>query len=326
MSCTENIFLVQAFSLFLFGGLMFKWIVLAIFLLSALYIQQRGKVRHSFYRQFFDHSTILAPINFLMYWFSKVPHQPYLDSQAFQDLKVLNENWEMIRDEAQVLYAQGGIKASSKYDDLGFNSFFKTGWKRFYLKWYDSAHPSAAELCPKTTALLKTLPTIKAAMFTELAPDSRLVRHRDPYAGSLRYHLGLMTPNDDRCFIDVDGQRYSWRDGESVVFDETYIHYAENKTDQNRIIFFADVERPLKSKILERFNHWFGKHVMTAASSPNEAGDQTGGLNKAFGYIYQIRIKAKALKAKNRTLYYVLKWVFMLGLFFLIFIRPYLSM
>lgn len=83
-------------------------------------------------------------------------------------------------------------------------------------------------------------------MFTELAPDSRLVRHRDPYAGSLRYHLGLMTPNDDRCFIDVDGQRYSWRDGESVVFDETYIHYAENKTDQNRIIFFADVERPLK--------------------------------------------------------------------------------
>ena len=193
---------------------MLKWIILAIFIASALYIQQRGKVRHSFYRQFFDHSTILAPINYLMYLFSKVPNQPYIDTQYFQDLKVLDDNWEMIRDEAKALYEQGGIKASSSYDDLGFNSFFKTGWKRFYLKWYDSAHPSAAELCPKTTALLKTLPSIKAAMFTELAPDSRLVRHRDPYAGSLRYHLGLMTPNDDRCFIDVDGERYSWRDGE----------------------------------------------------------------------------------------------------------------
>ncbi|MBP7783190.1 MAG: aspartyl/asparaginyl beta-hydroxylase domain-containing protein, partial [Acinetobacter sp.] len=265
---------------------MIKWIILAIFVASALYIQRRGKVRHTFYRQFFDHSTILAPINFLMYKFSKVPNQPYIDTQHFQDLKVLDENWEMIRDEAKALYEQGGIKASEKYDDLGFNSFFKTGWKRFYLKWYDSAHPSAAELCPKTTALLKTLPSIKAAMFTELAPDSRLVRHRDPYAGSLRYHLGLMTPNDDRCFIDVDGERYSWRDGESVVFDETYIHYAENKTEQNRIIFFADVERPLKSKIMARFNHWFGKKVMTAASSPNESNDKTGGLNKAFGYIY----------------------------------------
>ena len=62
---------------------------------------------------------------------------------------------------------------------------------------------------------------------------------------------------------------------------------------------------------------------MTAASSPNEAGDQTGSLNKAFGYIYQIRIKAKALKAKNRQLYYFLKWFIMLALFFLIFIRPY---
>ncbi len=40
-------------------------------------------------------------------------------------------------------------------------------------------------------------------------------------------------------------------------------------------------------------------HVMTAASSPNETGDQTGGLNKAFGYVYQIRIKTKALKLKT---------------------------
>ena len=54
-----------------------------------------------------------------------------------------------------------------------------------------------------------------------------------------------MTPNDDRCFIDVDGSVIPGATA-SVVFDETYIHYAENKTDQNRIIFFADVERPLK--------------------------------------------------------------------------------
>lgn len=62
---------------------------------------------------------------------------------------------------------------------------------------------------------------------------------------------------------------------------------------------------------------------MTAASSPNDTNDQTGGLNKAFAYVYQIRLKAKALKKFNRQLYYVLKWVLMLGIFFLIFIRPY---
>lgn len=51
-------------------------------------------------------------------------------------------------------------------------------------------------------------------MFATLPDGSRLPRHRDPYAGSLRFHLGLATPSDDRCFIEVDGQRYSWRDGE----------------------------------------------------------------------------------------------------------------
>lgn len=68
---------------------------------------------------------------------------------------------------------------------------------------------------------------------------------------------------------------------------------------ENRIIFFADVERALKTRLMEKFNHWFGKNVMTAANSPNETGDQTGGLNKAFGYVYQIRLKAKALKRKT---------------------------
>lgn len=303
---------------------MIKWLVLSIFIFSTLYIHYRGKKKLNFGRQFLDHSTILAPINIWMYLFSKVPNQPYIDTNHFEDIKVLDDHWEMIRDEALALSKQGEIKASSTYNDAGFNSFFKTGWKRFYLKWYDSNHPSASELCPKTTALLKTLPSIKAAMFTELPSGSRLVRHRDPYAGSLRYHLGLITPNDDACFIDVDGEKYSWRDGKSVIFDETFLHYAENSTDKNRIILFCDVERPLCNRIIEKFNRWFSKNVMTAASSPNQDGDTTGRINKAFIYIYQIRIQAKKLKTSNRTLYYVFKWAIYGSILYFIFIAPYL--
>ena len=102
---------------------MIKWIILAIFIISAVCIHYRGRVRHSFYRQFFDHSTLFAPINFLMYSFSKVPNQPFIDAQHFEDLKVLDENWQMIREEAQALYQRGSIKASDSYNDLGFNSF-----------------------------------------------------------------------------------------------------------------------------------------------------------------------------------------------------------
>ncbi len=59
---------------------------------------------------------------------------------------------------------------------------------------------------------------------------------------------------------------------------------------------------------------------MTAASSPNTEGDKTGGINKAFRYLYQVRLRAKALKKTNRKLYYVLKWLILGGLLAWIFI------
>jgi aspartyl/asparaginyl beta-hydroxylase (cupin superfamily) len=86
-------------------------------------------------------------------------------------------------------------------------------------------------------------------------------------------------------------------DGEAVMFDETYIHYAENATEQNRIILFCDVERPMKYRWAAAFNTWFSRNVMAAAGAPNEAGDKTGGINRLFGRIYKIRLRGKELKS-----------------------------
>jgi beta-hydroxylase len=55
-------------------------------------------------------------------------------------------------------------------------------------------------------------------------------------------------------------------------------------------------------------NHFFGRTVMAAASSPNDDNDRTGGLNRAFKYIYAVRRQGKALKKRNKTLYYAIKW------------------
>jgi beta-hydroxylase len=144
------------------------------------------------------------------------------------------------------------------------------------------------------------------------------MKHRDPYAGSLRYHLGLVTPNDDGCWIDVDGERYSWRDGEDVIFDETYIHHAKNETPIDRIILFCDVERPMRFRWTQAVNQWFGKHLVRAATSPNEAGDSTGGLNRVFKYFYAVRLQGKKLKASNKPLYYTVKWAIGLAIVALI--------
>ncbi len=291
----------------------FKLSIIAIFVASTVYVHFRGRTRLGFWRQASDHSTFMAPINCFIYLFSAVPARPYLPVEQFRGLQPLADHWQAIRDEALRLYASGDIKASDRYDDAGFNSFFKTGWKRFYLKWYDTAHPSAQALCPFTTQLLAGLPQVKAAMFAALPPGSRLVRHRDPYAGSLRYHLGLVTPGSDDCYLDVDGQRYSWREGQAVVFDETYLHFAENRTQSNRIVLFCDIERPLTNRYAAAVNRWFGRYLIAAATAPNQAGDRVGGINRAFAFVQVLRLWGKGVKARSRLTYYALKWLLLAG-------------
>ncbi len=291
-----------------------KFFILYSFIASAVYVHYRGSVRHRFYRQITDHSTIMAPYNVLMYMFSAVPNKPFIDVAQFPELKPLTDNWQIMREEALKLFEAGHIRAAATYNDLGFNSFFRRGWKRFYVKWYNEPLPSAAALCPKTVALVQSIPTINGAMFATLPPGGDLGKHRDPFAGSLRYHLGLSTPNSDKCRIWVDGQEYSWRDGEAVMFDETFMHWAENKTDTLRIILFADIERPLKSKVMGKINHWFKNTVIRASETNNAEGDRVGVLNKIFGFAYYLRLPAKALKRKSKTLYYMVKWAILGGL------------
>ena len=308
-------------SLHAVSGSLTRLVILATFIAAGVFTHLSGRVRHTIGRQLTDHSTFMAPYNALMYLFSAVPARPFIELKHFPELDTLQQNWETIRDEGLRLFDEGYIRSASKYNDLGFNSFFKSGWKRFYLKWYDDFLPSARDLCPKTTALLSSVPSIHAAMFALLPPGARLPSHRDPFAGSLRYHLGLRTPNSEKCHIFVDGELYYWKDGEAVMFDETYIHRAENQTDVQRLILFCDVERPLSNPIVRAINHWIGQPFARAAATQNLPGEKVGVLNRLFEYAYQLRLLAKRLKAWNRTVYYTLKWLLLGGLVYAIFLR-----
>ena len=118
----------------------------------------------------------------------------------------------------------------------------------------------------------------------------------------------------DACRIIVDGQAHSWRDGQDLMFDETFIHTAENRTDQARVILFCDVERPLNNPLARAFNRLVGRTLAAASASRNRPGEPLGVLNHLFRYVYAVRRAGKWLKAYNRRLYYGLKYTLMLGL------------
>jgi beta-hydroxylase len=104
------------------------------------------------------------------------------------------------------------------------------------------------------------------------------------------------------------------------MFDETYIHYAENSTDQQRVILFCDIERPVRFAPIRWLNRGVARLVMTAAASQNLESEPIGGLNKFFFHAYKVRVAAKAFKARSRLGYYVLKWALILGLLAWIFV------
>jgi beta-hydroxylase len=259
-------------------------------------------------RQIADHSTFLAPYNAFVYLCSGVPNRPMLDVTQLPALHPLQDGWRTIREEALALQRDGHLRKAARHDDLAFNSFYKRDWRRFYVKWYGATVPSARSLCPRTAELVARVPGVHAAMFALLAPRSHLVRHRDPFAGSLRYHLGLVVPEGERCRILVDGIPYHWREGEAVLFDETYIHRAENQTDAPRIILFCDVERPLRGRVATAINSFAIHHVMRATATANVEGDPVGLLNRVFERVYAIRLLAKRIKARSRRTYYVLSY------------------
>jgi beta-hydroxylase len=118
-------------------------------------------------------------------------------------------------------------------------------WRTYVLYAYGRWCARNRAECPATARALEGIPGLRAAMFSLLAPGKRIPPHRGPYAGVLRYHLGLHVPQPRACGIRVRGVVARWREGRSLVFDDSFDHEAWNDSDQPRAVLFVDVERPL---------------------------------------------------------------------------------
>ena len=184
----------------------------------------------------------------------------------FPNIEKLREAFSIIKKEARnCMVASKPIK-----DDMYFTGIADDGWKRFYIKWYGPSDKLAKQICPETCALLDTMPEVHLAMFSILMPYSRIKPHFGPARMCLRYHIGISTPNDDKCFIELGGKtKYSWRDGEDVMFDDTLPHYVYNNTNTPRIILFLDVERPQQNGILKKFTQSQIKYIAPMTTRSN---------------------------------------------------------
>ena len=292
--------------------------LIIVYVSCIMFVRTRNNVRFGLVRQLSDFSTFMVPFNMPAYLLSKVPTTHYIEPSYFPELKVIEDNWEVIRDEALALYEKGHIAAK---DDLPGSSFYKDNrWTSFYLKNFNNDIPSAKELAPKTMALIEQVPTMSMAVFACLNPGKKINNHCDPFAFTLRYSLGLITPNSDQSGLIVNGDDYKWADGESILFDETFMHSAYNDSDKPRIILMTDIDRPLRLKFLQRLYFLFGHYFNSLFAVDNIDASKTGIGNKFGHYLNKYKAMMKRFKHWNKPLYVTTKMVLLIALLAYIFI------
>jgi len=148
---------------------------------------------------------------------------------------------------------------AGKYTSGGIHAI---AWKAFMFKSYHFIEENCAR-APQTSKLLRNIPGLYTAFFSVLDGGQYITPHWGYWKGFLRYHLGVIIPknNEDRaCWLRVNpnaddethdkslieqGEKYWWKEGEGVMFDDTFLHDAKNGSSDVRVILWLDIRRKM---------------------------------------------------------------------------------
>jgi len=190
---------------------------------------------------------VLAPIERFIGRRSLVGDATFFPNERFAWIPHIEENWTVIREEVERLLEDHADLPN--FQDISKDQIEITDddrWKTFFLYGYGFEAKLGVEMCPRTAALMREIPGMTTAMISILSPRKHILDHRGPYKGVLRYHLGLIVPQDAAaCRIRVGEDIRHWEEGKSLMFDDTFNHEVWNDTDETRVVLFVDVLRPL---------------------------------------------------------------------------------
>jgi aspartyl/asparaginyl beta-hydroxylase (cupin superfamily) len=171
----------------------------------------------------------------------------FFEPEAFPWVAGIEAEWKSIRRELDALMVRR--EEIPNFQDVSKAQRALTEgdqWKTFFLSSFGGKKiKENCARCPETARLVNHIPGLRQAMFSILAPRKHIPPHRGPYKGLLRYHLGLMIPGKEgSCRIRVGSDVRTWKEGKSLIFDDSNEHEAWNETDSYRAVLFVDFVRP----------------------------------------------------------------------------------
>jgi beta-hydroxylase len=192
--------------------------------------------------------ALMGVIDKILIRYSPLGDPARFDTSEFPWAAELERNWPLIRQEADdVLRDAKNVpplrRISRDHDKIAIDD----KWRSFFLWGYGIRVDTNCVRCPQTTALVERIPGLQTALFSILAPGTRIPLHNGATKAILTGHLGLRVPRQrQRCYITVDGDGYAWREGELFVFDDMRMHEVLNDTEEYRVVLMMHVTRPLR--------------------------------------------------------------------------------
>jgi aspartyl/asparaginyl beta-hydroxylase (cupin superfamily) len=174
--------------------------------------------------------------------------RPVLDKhEIFPDGATFEAVWTQIRDEVEVYLRQKWqeVPEFSEVDarqyDIANTDPHK--WKTVMLKMYgvyinETISPTLAKLVRAHDEV------ISSAIISCMEAGKEVPVHRGPNKGIMRYHLPLIVGSGE-CFLVINGQRVDLKEGEGLLWDDSFPHSASNQTDTTRVALLLDVKRQM---------------------------------------------------------------------------------
>ncbi|QQR41880.1 aspartyl/asparaginyl beta-hydroxylase domain-containing protein [Myxococcus xanthus] len=174
-------------------------------------------------------------------WYSASEY-PSLESLA----RLLKEATPMLREEFLTRAHQGELLAYEEQMPGRFPTLDRQDWGSLYLLKEGMRNETNCEACPRSAALMETLyPQFSpsgAFFFSVIGPGTKIPPHHDTMNLKLTCHLPLIVPPD--CRIRVDGETRESVEGESLFFDDTFLHEVWNNSDRPRVCLLLDIWHP----------------------------------------------------------------------------------
>ncbi|MBX7183107.1 MAG: aspartyl/asparaginyl beta-hydroxylase domain-containing protein [Bacteroidia bacterium] len=170
------------------------------------------------------------------------PEPAFYDKSCYAWVQVLEDNWEIIREE-MAAFISGNEKIELSSTNPPYLSDPKA-WKNIYFLNFMWAYHHNIKRFPKTYALLKSIPNLTFAEFTVLEPHSRILPHIGETNATIRGHLGISIPYPYPAMgIHVGDEEVGWENGKAVLFSDACVHHVWNNSDKRRFVLVFDVIR-----------------------------------------------------------------------------------